>query len=1271
MRPRLTTIRALQHHMLLFLSNLLHFHSCHVKPVRSLFSHSSLFPTKHLFSTNTTSLNNPPSPSSKPQKHNTHFDLSSINFTGIAQSVISKCSHFSDKKKGKGFADASLKDLLLDISDIVPDTARRFLRISVLKPEDVLEILLGIQSEIGKVGIAARKVECMWGIFKWAIEQDKVFNHLPRSCEIMASSLVRVGMLREAEFLLSTIEGRGILLDNYEILAFLIERYVGEGELERALSAYDRLKGRGLVLSASHRRCLLDLLVQKKKVQLAYRVCREMVEMNVNLSDLEKVSFENVIRLLCRDGKIQEGRNLVKKALVTVSEPTSSVINEIAYGYCEKKDFEDLLSFFADMKCVPTAIAGNKILHCLCQNFDTERADLILRELKDLGFDPDEKTFGILIGWSCHEGKLKNAFIYFAQMVSKCLKPPIFSYNALISGLFKEGMWKHAKDILDEMIDQGTPPDVSTFRILLAGFCKARQFDEVKRIISQMDSHGFIQLSSSEDPLSKAFLLLGFNPLAVRLKRDNHVGFPKTEFLDNLGNGLYLDTDLDVYERTVTRVLDDSMIPDFNTLILEKCSHGNFRTALLLVNESFLWGQELSSSVFSILVGGLCLSHSHIQAVAKLLEKMPELANQLDQETLNLLVQACSKKGLTYSGKIILDEILRRNLIVKNETYTAVLMNLCKKGNLGDLQGCWEVAQRNKWVPGLEDCKALVDYLCQREMPVEALQLLECILVNNPYSGLDILPVFIEKLCTTSFTRIAHALLNELQKQGCILEGMAYSHVLRGLSKEKKFSEVFTVLDDMLTENLAPCLDVAVLLIPQLCRAGRFEKAIAVKEIALRDQSTDSISLQCAVVKGLCMTGNIQEIATLFQDMLLKGLCRDAEIYNTLVQGHCLVKNLRGVGELLGGIIRKNLSLSISSYRNLVRFMFSEGRVLYALNLKEIMLGRSKSDDLIIYNILFFYLFGSGSSSLIPTILVELQNKELLPNEFTYNFLVYGFCRCKDVSSAAYYMSTMISKELRPSNRSLRMVISSLCDVGDLRKALDLSREMELRGWVHGSIIQNAIVEGLLSHGKLQEAEDMLDRMVESCLIPSNINYDNLIKRFCWHGRLNKAVDLLNIMLKKGNVPNSTSYDSVIQGLCTQNRLGEAMDFYTEMLDRDLKPSIKTSGTLVHAYCQNGRTAEAENLLISMLQVGKSTREMYCTVVNKYRLENNLKKASELMQVMQHRGYEPDFDTHWSLISKLNNCRDKGDCNSNQGFLSRLLSVSGFAGKVGSKTKLG
>ena len=300
---------------------------------------------------------------------------------------------------------------------------------------------------------------------------------------------------------------------------------------------------------------------------------------------------------------------------------------------------------------------------------------------------------------------------------------------------------------------------------------------------------------------------------------------------------------------------------------------------------------------------------------------------------------------------------------------------------------------------------------------------------------------------------------------------------------------------------------------------------------------------------------------------------------------------------------------------------------------------------------------------------MNCKRRNCKPMKSLIIFLCTDFL-CKDVSNTVHWLSMMISNEIRPGNQSLRAVISSLCNVGELGKALQFSQEMESKGWVHGSSIQNAIVGGLLSHGKLQEAEDLLDRMVEKCLIPDNINYDNLIKCLCRYGRLNKAVDLMNTMLKKGNVPNSTSYDSVIQGFCAQNTLDEAMDFYTEMLCRNLKQSINTSGMLIHAFCQNGRPAEAEDFLISMLQVGESpTREMYSTVINQYRLEDNLKKASELMQVMQRRGYEPDFETHWSLISNLSNFSDKDNCDSNQGFLSRLLAVSGFARKRGSNTK--
>ncbi|PON96366.1 Tetratricopeptide-like helical domain containing protein [Trema orientale] len=1239
--------------------------SLHKLQVGSLSSLLSVFLTKFRFST-FASLSESSSPSLLgTQSSVTQLDLQSVCFSGIAQSVISRCSHFLEKNESKSFANASLNDLLREISDIVPEYTRRFWRVSELNPEDVLEILLGFQFVFGKVGFGARKVEPLWELYKWANEQSKDFEHLPQSCEVMALMLVRVGLLNEVEFLLFSMEGRGVLVDYHEIFSNLIEGYAGRGELESAISVYDRMKRHGFAPSLSCYCFLIDHLVRMKKTQVAFQVCLDMVEMGIDSSEMVKTTCDNVTRLLCVDGKIQEARNLVKKVMAFGVKLSNFSINDIVNGYCEKRDFDDVLSFILETKCQPDILAANRIIHSLCSYYGTEMAESSMHELENLGFVPDEITFGILIGWSCCEGKLKKSFVYLAEIFSRGLKPHICSYNALIGGLFLKGMWKHARDVFDEMVERGTTPDLSTFKILLAGYCRARQFDEVKRTICEMENCGLVQNHSLEGQLSRAFSVLGFNPLAVRLKRDNDAEFSKAEFFDSIGNGLYLDTDLDEYERRVTGILEDGLVLDYNSLVIIDCSHRNLKGALVLADEMVHWGQQLSLSSFSALLKELCASRHHIKVITNIFEKNLKFVNLLDQETLNLLAQVYCKRGWMSNGKIVLDSMFQRHLKLNSETYAAIITGFCKMGNSKDLHVWWNIARDERWVPGLKECRVLLECLCKEEMLKEALELLENMLVSFPHLRLDICYLFFEKFSFASFTRVANVLLEEINQRGYVIDNVAYSHLIRGMCREKNFSGALKILDNLLAKGLAPCLDVSVLLLPELCRANRHDKALALKEICSRQHSFSTLSVNNALIKGFCMTRKVGEAATLFQEMLFKGIIPDSETYNIIVKGLCKVENLRKVGEFLGVIIRKNFELSISSYRSLVCLMCKEGRVLHALNLKELMLGQSESHDLIIYNILIFSLFSTGNSLFVNEVLDDLQKKRLQLDDVSYNFLVYGFSRCKDGPSTLHYLSTMISMELKPSNRSLRAAITILCNSRELAKALELSQKVELRGWVHDSIMQNAIVEGLLSHGKLQEAENFLDRLVEKCLVPNNIYYDNLIKCFCSYGRLSKAVELLNVMLKKGILPSSNSYDSIVSSCCSSNCLNEAMDFQTEMLEKGLKPSISTWNILVHHLCLDGRTAEAESTLISMSRAGETpTRGMFTSVINRYHFENNLRRASKLVEVMQRSGYKPDFETHWSLVSNLRNSFHKENNSSSQGFLSRLLSESGFSRKT-------
>ncbi|XP_071706467.1 pentatricopeptide repeat-containing protein At5g15280, mitochondrial [Rutidosis leptorrhynchoides] len=1149
---------------------------------------SNLFP---LFSINHQFSSTPlQSQSNKP-----HTDTPSINISGITKSILNKSSNLLGKTTHHSTANVtSVQELLLSVSHINPRIIRKFWRKNELKLQDFTELVVGFESNVGKLGIDAKKVGSLFGFCKWVCSNNKkgiVFKHFDQSFKIMVGLLVRVGLYKDAEWVLLLMEKEGILLDDCEVFSNLIEWYVGVFELEKGIYMYDRMRALNLVSSSSCYRTLVNYLICKRQSECLFRVYGDMVDGGLGEKDI----YENVIRALCRAGKVLESRILVKKADANGIKPNYVILDAISSGYCEKKDYFDLLSLFSDINCVPDVAIGNKIIHSMCQNLDVDKSLKYLEDLQDLGFNPDAITYGILIGWSCKEGNLKKALIFLSNFLSKGLKPHKYSYNAIISGVFKEGMWNHAKEIVLEMEDEGVTLDISTFRVLVAGYCKSRKFDEVKVIIEMMVNKGLIKLLPLEDHITKAFSLLGIDPLAVKVRRDNDVALSRTEFYDSVGNGLYLEGDVIEFDRTMINVLNDSMIPDYNCLIVNDEGFSNYKA----VDELVQWGQELSFAAFSTLVNKFRASNSGFKTITTLLENMPKLYENLDQETLNFLIRAHIKRGFLHKAKKLYDEMVKENAKIENETYSALVTGLCKKGNSKDLLECWDLVQYKKWLPTLKDYKTLIYSLCENNMLSQSLFLFERAFMDYPQDSADYLYDFLEKLCKLGFSKVALVLFEKLLETGYELDYVAYNHILYGLMKENRFSEAFAISDRMLTKRLLLTFDV----------------------------------------------------------------------YNALLYGYCLVNDMKKVNELFGTILKKNVTIYVSSYSKLVSLMCKTGRFNLALWLKDLMVKQSFV-HITVYNILIFHFMASRNIELVDALLDEIQESGLEFDSFTYNFLVYGFSKCKLSSRSNYYLIEMMYKDLKPSNRSIRAVIRSLSEYGEFVKVLNFSQEMEKKNWVHCSFVQNKVVEGLLNIGKVQEAVNFLDNMIVKDLIPDNINYDNLIKLTCHYGKKDKAYDLLDTMLKKENVPDSTSYDCLIQHSCVSNSIEEALDLYTEMMNLKLVPSTKTYEVLIEKLCECGRTLEAEKLIDAMICIGeKPSKVMFGSVVSRYKFERNFKRASGILQRMQQFGYKPDFETHWSLISTLSRFSDRDKVDDNRSFLSRLLSESGFNPKKGVDSK--
>lgn len=1189
----------------------------------------------------------------------------------VCRSVMSRCSHLWKKRGRDSVEGLSLLDHVKTSLFLSPETVRRFWRVSALKPEDVLDIIVGFGPKV-----AAREVDFLLKLFSWAGKQEGGFTHLPRTFELMISMLIRAQRLREAESLLHDMQASGVYSRGLNgFFSEIIKGYIENGDWKRSIALYDQARCLpGVLLNVSCYRALLHWLVQMQKTELAQRIYADMADVGL-ISSNENYALDLAVQTLCTHEKVLEAVNLLKRVRNLGIHCGCKSLDLIADAYSRKSDFEDLLKFLKEWKHLPRTSVCHQILSSMCKTYGTDKAWSLMQSLEVLGFKADAKTFGILVRWSCREGNLRNASHYMSELYTRMLKPDVYTYNALLGALSKEGMWECLKEVCTEMMEKGIKTEMSTFRIVLAGLCIRRRFVEVKHVLGEMVDVGLVSLSTNEDTVSKAFSVLGLGDLQVKVKRDNGLHSSKAEFFDSLGNGLFLDTDLQMLERRLNRILDDAMAPNFNLLVQEECSKGGAEAALKMVEEAAQMGESLSFSTYSQLLEALVTSRPcKVKEAVHVLEEIPDLCKYLDHHTLNLLLLAFYKKGVSDKARMMLDVLLHRRLPIEAKSFMAVVTTFCKEKDVDRFHEIWDGLQGCDWLPVFKNVNFILHFLLEREMFEEAFELFEIMPLKRPQLVPAVCSAFVKELCDVGFTTIGYELVDEVIKvTPHVLEHSCYEYLIAGFYKEKKSMDAFHVIDLMTKKNVTLSPDLWEIIACMLLGSSRMEKVNKpLKRFIFSKEFGAYFPLSRALLDELCRIGSSKNNICQLKKLCMGELLLPVEsILNIIIQHRCQEKNLRGACELLCILLKMNVPLDILAYRDLVCLSCSVGLLHVGLNLKEQMLREQAYAPQIIYNILIFYLLKNGNSSVVDLVLDEMRQRHYIPDQFSYNFLVHGYHKCGDGEKSIDYLNAMISKGMRPTNRSLRISVDYLCRRQRLNEALSLCQEMENKCWMYGSVTQTVLIKNLLQRFKIDEAELLLSRLQDKDLIATKANYDILVERFGRLGRVNTSVNLLNVMLKKGSsFPSEKSYNTVLKGLVSYCAFDEALDIHAEMLNNKVQPSMESYEMLIQGLCDHERTSDAEQLLDDM--VGSShvpSSGMFQLVLDRYRLEKNAHKTSEILEKMQRCGLLPEFETHWSLISSLSSTNDKRDENDDgKGFLSHLLSQTGFDER-GSRTE--
>ena len=91
-------------------------------------------------------------------------------------------------------------------------------------------------------------------------------------------------------------------------------------------------------------------------------------------------------------------------------------------------------------------------------------------------------------------------------------------------------------------------------------------------------------------------------------------------------------------------------------------------------------------------------------------------------------------------------------------------------------------------------------------------------------------------------------------------------------------------------------------------------------------------------------------------------------------------------------------------------------------------------------------------------------------------------------------------------------------------EALELCKEMELKGTMPNEVTYNSIIDVLCNEGRLVEAFRLFDAMERTCVTPTLTTYSKLIRGLCKEGYLEDAEELLKKLLELSQILIFTIY---------------------------------------------------------------------------------------------------------------------------------------------------
>ncbi|WOK98490.1 hypothetical protein Cni_G07202 [Canna indica] len=269
---------------------------------------------------------------------------------------------------------------------------------------------------------------------------------------------------------------------------FVLCQWACVGRSDKGLFLLNEMTNRGFNPSITSCSILLEELLQSKEEELGWLLFHQVL--NKKIDALGTETFNVVMKMLCKKGRMEEALELFSRMKVEDCVPDLDTFNILIKGCCEKGDAEMVFHLFKHMleiKVKPDSYTVCLLIKELCKQGRPDYGNALFNHMRNVGWLDRKFVYAELVESLCNYGWWLKALKIFIKMVRRGHHPSSSHYSNLMRHLIMGSKLNEAFKLKDFILKKGFLPEIKVYNGLINGLCLIGRMEMVEELILELN----------------------------------------------------------------------------------------------------------------------------------------------------------------------------------------------------------------------------------------------------------------------------------------------------------------------------------------------------------------------------------------------------------------------------------------------------------------------------------------------------------------------------------------------------------------------------------------------------------------------------------------------------------------------------------------------------------------------------------------------------------------------------------------------------------------